>query len=84
MGCFDCQGRLRLLRLFIAASDSNPQPSDQKGWDPSDPHGWYAGSLPGNLKIRYLHFTQDEAARVMDDILTPIPIDLSHMKNGKD
>jgi len=51
-----------------------------------------AGSLPGDLKTRYAHLarfaryasnipgTQDEAARLMDEILTPIPIDLRDMK----
>jgi hypothetical protein len=70
------------------ASDSNPQPSDPKEWDSSDHRSWDAGSLPGDLKTRYAHLarfaryasdipgTQDEAARVMDDILTPTPIDL--------
>ena len=53
--------------------------------------GWDAGSLPGDIKTRYAHLarfaryacnipgTQDEAARVMDDILTPIPIDLKRI-----
>jgi hypothetical protein len=63
--------------------DSNPQPSDPKEWDSSDDRGWDAGSLPGDLKARYAHDipgTQDEAARVMDDILAPIPIDLKSLQ----
>jgi hypothetical protein len=38
---------------------------------------------------RYAHYvrdipgTQDEAARLMDDILTPIPIDLRDLKREK-
>ncbi len=38
------------------------------------------------LMTTYAHFipgTQDEAARVMDDILTPIPIDLKSLKPKK-
>jgi hypothetical protein len=45
-----------------------------------------AGMLGHSLAIlmtTYAHYipgTQDEAARVMDDILTPIPIDLRDLK----
>jgi hypothetical protein len=62
--------------------DLNLQPSDPKDWDPSDRGGWDAGSFPGDLKTRYacnIPGTQDEAARLMDEILTPIPIDLKRM-----
>jgi len=50
--------------------------------------GWDATSLPGDIKTRYARFAryasnipgrQDEAARVMDDILSPIPIDLKRI-----
>jgi hypothetical protein len=57
--------------------DSNLQPPDPKEWDPSGDRVWDAGSLPGDLKTRdarYFPGTQDEAARLMDEILTPIPI----------
>ncbi|MFZ0531869.1 MAG: hypothetical protein WAM09_01720 [Anaerolineales bacterium] len=59
-----------------------------KSADPSNNRGWDAGSLADDLKTRYAHLarfaryacnipgTQDEAARLMDEILTPIPIDL--------
>jgi hypothetical protein len=46
---------------------------------PLGDRGWYAGSLLGDLKTRYPHYipgTQDEAARLMNEILTPIPINL--------
>jgi len=45
-----------------------------------------AGMLGHSLPIlmttyaNYIPGTQDEAARVMDDILTPIPIDLQFLK----
>jgi hypothetical protein len=65
-------------------------PSDRGCWGHL-PEFWAdAGSLPGNLKTSYAHSipgTQDEplgfaslasAARLMDEILTPIPIDLNH------
>jgi len=45
-----------------------------------------AGMLGHSLAIlmtTYAHYipgTQDEAARVMDDILTPIPIDIKSLK----
>ena len=48
-----------------------------------------AGMLGHSLAIlmtTYAHYipgTQDEAARVMDDILTPIPIDLSDLDRRK-
>jgi hypothetical protein len=54
-----------------------------------------AGSLPGDLKTRNAHLarftrlahyipgTQDEAARLMDEILTPIPIDLRNLRREK-
>ena len=48
-----------------------------------------AGMLGHSLVIlmtTYAHYipgTQDEAARVMDDILTPIPIDLRDLKREK-
>jgi hypothetical protein len=63
--------------------------------DSSDYSGWEAGSLPSDLKTRDTHLarfaryaryarnipeTQDEAARLMSDILTPIPIDLISLK----
>ncbi len=38
------------------------------------------------LMTTYAHYipgTQDEAARLMDDILTPIPIDLGDLKREK-
>jgi len=38
------------------------------------------------LMTTYAHYipgTQDEAARLMDEILTPIPIDLRDMKRSK-
>jgi hypothetical protein len=53
-----------------------------KSADSSNNRGWDAGSLSSDLKTRYAHYipgTQDEAARVMDDILTPIPINLKRM-----
>jgi hypothetical protein len=37
------------------------------------------------LMTTYAHYipgTQDEAARLMDEILTPIPIDLNNLKRG--
>jgi hypothetical protein len=76
------------FRRCRITADANLQPSDPKEWDLSDHCGWEAGSLPGDLKTDYGHLahfapcgrnipgTQDEAARVMDDILTPIPIEL--------
>jgi hypothetical protein len=54
-----------------------------------------AGSFTGDLKTRYAHLArfaryacyitgiQDEAARVMNEILTPIPIDLRDLKKEK-
>ena len=48
-----------------------------------------AGMLGHSLAIlmtTYAHYipgTQDEASRVMDEILTPIPIDLRDLKRGK-
>jgi hypothetical protein len=48
-----------------------------------------AGMLGHSLAIlmtTYAHYipgTQDEAARLMDDILTPIPIDLRDLKREK-
>ena len=85
---------LRSQRAVLINRDSNPQPSDPKERDPSDDRGWDAGSLPGDLKTRYAHIarfaryahyvrdipgTRDEAARVMNDILTPIPIDIKRI-----
>ena len=73
-------------RYWRPRRDSNPQPSDPKEWDPSGDRGWDAGSLTGNLKTRYTHFipgTQDETARLMDEILTSIPIDLNDLKREK-
>jgi hypothetical protein len=69
----------------------NAQPSDPKAcicldhaqsWDSYDDHGRDARSLPSDLKTRYAHYipgTQDEAARLMGDILTAIPIDLKSL-----
>jgi len=37
-----------------------------------------AGSLPGDF-IHYIPGTQDEAARLMDEILTPLLIDLKSL-----
>jgi hypothetical protein len=48
-----------------------------------------AGMLGHSLAIlmtTYAHYipgTQDEAARLMDEILTPIPIDIMDLKRGK-
>jgi hypothetical protein len=48
-----------------------------------------AGMLGHSLSIlmtTYAHYipgTQDEAARLMDDILTPIPIDLRNLRREK-
>ncbi len=48
-----------------------------------------AGMLGHSLAIlmtTYAHYipgTQDEAARLMDEILTPIPIDLRDLKSGE-
>jgi hypothetical protein len=81
---------LQANRLTLAR-DSKPQPPNPKEWDSSARSGWDAGSLPGDLKTHQAHLarfaryapcgrnipgTHDEAARVMDEILTPIPIDL--------
>ena len=44
-----------------------------------------AGSFPGNLITRYARYirgTQDEPARAVDDILTPIPFDLKSPKSN--
>jgi len=82
---FDSQEEKYPNKVRTPGRRYEPQPSDPKEWDFSSYRGQDAGSLPGDFThlARFARYasniprTQKEAARLMDDILTPIPIDLN-------
>jgi hypothetical protein len=60
------------------AWDSNPQPSDPKEWDFAIVVAGMLGHSIAILLTTYAHFIpsmQSQAAQLMDNIMTPIPIE---------